>query len=393
MIDATIRQYFVLIALSRFGVGFVMAVYTTYLMQKGLTLFEVNLVNCVYFATLLICEIPTGAVADVFGRKMSYVVSCALYGAGMVLYGFMDSFLGFATAEMICAVGATCATGAFQGWFVSSLRHYGYTDKTTRLLAKEHMVGQAASIAGAVLGPFLLNISAGLPWITGGVIHLVVAVLAICWMKEEYFTRGELSFRDGLRKMKRVIRESMQYARSESSFRFVVLLGVAQLIAIKSPDMQWQPFFSQAFGTHAVLGILWIGITIATIAGSWFAPGFLTRMYENERRSLAAANIGIGAGMVATMLLNLPFGLAAFLLHEMARGLWKPLKDSYLQDTMPDDERATIVSFESTFAHHLGGLLGLFLGGLLVQRTSIPTTWTVAGVVLIATTLLIARKR
>ncbi|MBI4086532.1 MFS transporter [Candidatus Kaiserbacteria bacterium] len=393
MIETTIRQYFVLTALSRFGVGFIMAIYTMYLMEKGLTLFEVNLVNCAYFATLFICEIPTGAIADVFGRKMSYVLSCVLYGIGMLVYGISDSFFGFIAAEMICAVGSTCATGAFQGWFVSSLRHYGYTGRTTRLLSREHMIGQAASIAGAVMGPFLLGISAGLPWIVGGMIHLVAAVLSTYWMKEEYFTRGTLSLRDRLLKMKAVTRTSMRYVRSEQNFRFVICLGIAQLIAIKSPDMQWQPFFSTAFGTPALLGILWAGIIAASIAGAWLAPCFLSLVHGNERWALVVANIGIGVGIVATILFNLPFGLAAFLLHEAARGLWKPLKDSYLQDTMPDAERATIASFESMFTHHLGGLLGLLLGGLLVKYTSIPTTWTVVSVVLIAATLTVARKR
>src|SRR3989344_2436009 len=107
----TVRHYLLLRAVSQFGVSFISAFYVTFLITKGLNLFQVNMVNFFFFTTLFICEIPTGAFADVFGRKLSYVISYALFSIGMVMYGLADSFWGFVLAEVIAAVGATFASG------------------------------------------------------------------------------------------------------------------------------------------------------------------------------------------------------------------------------------------------------------------------------------------
>ena len=122
-----IRQYYLFSFLhSTIGIQIVSAVYVTFLMKNGLNLFQVNLVNAIFFTTLFICEIPTGAFADIFGRKSSYMVSAILMSLSMFVYGSSSSFLGFVSAEMITAFGMTFRTGAFQAWLVDSLKHQGY---------------------------------------------------------------------------------------------------------------------------------------------------------------------------------------------------------------------------------------------------------------------------
>ena len=74
-----IRQYYVLSCLfSAGGLSVISAIYVTYLIKNGLDLFQVNLVNAIFFFTLFVCEIPTGAFADLFGRKKSFVIACVL---------------------------------------------------------------------------------------------------------------------------------------------------------------------------------------------------------------------------------------------------------------------------------------------------------------------------
>ena len=52
------------------------AINTIFLIQRGgLTLFEVMLVNTVYLVAQMLCEVPTGVIADTIGRKASYLLS------------------------------------------------------------------------------------------------------------------------------------------------------------------------------------------------------------------------------------------------------------------------------------------------------------------------------
>jgi MFS family permease len=115
MQNKIVRQYYVLSLLfSIGGNSLTCAVYVTFLMSNGLNLLQVNLINAVFFFTLFVCEIPTGAYADIFGRKSSFVLACALMSASMFVYGSSHTFVGFIIAEILAAIGGTFRSGAFQ---------------------------------------------------------------------------------------------------------------------------------------------------------------------------------------------------------------------------------------------------------------------------------------
>ena len=132
----TVRSYLVLSALFQLGAPMVMATYVTFLQSHGLNLFQVNMVNLVFWSVMFVTDIPTGAFADTFGRRLSFCLACCLYGVGMFTYAAGKTFGEFAIAEAIVAIGATFANGAFQGWLRNRLGHQGYRGATTHIFAR-----------------------------------------------------------------------------------------------------------------------------------------------------------------------------------------------------------------------------------------------------------------
>lgn len=391
MIKHTIWLYLTLKALSTFGVSFISAVYVTFLITRGLNLFEVNLVNAVFFATLFIFEIPTGALADVFGRKASFVASCLLWGISMFLYSSAHTFAGFAGAELVAAIGATLSTGAFQAWLVDKLAHHGHSGSLSRIFAREQQVVSGLSIAGGVLGAFLGGISLALPWIVGGTVMLATGVTAQMTMREEYFVPQKFSFSAGLAALKRTVKASIDYGIRHKTIRFILVIGGIQFLAVMAPNMQWQPLFLPHLPGKTELGYLWAGMAASMILGAQLAPWFL-RKVASEKKALIVSQVIIGLGLLTAVATKLfAIALPAFLMHELARGAFRPLKDQYLHDNIPSKERATLVSFESV-SHHIGGLVGLIASGFIAQSLGIPWAWTLSGLVLIAGTLLVAKN-
>ncbi len=118
----------------------------------------------------------------------------------------------------------------------------------------------------------------------------------------------------------------------------------------------------------------------------------MLRMVRDEKRALALVQAMVGIGIAGSVMVGIfPLAVSAFLFHEIARGMFKPLKDVYLHDNIPSKERATIVSFES-IAHHGGGMIGLLASGLLAERAGIPITWSLSGLLLLTSTLLVMRN-
>jgi len=391
MIKDTIRLYLILRALSTFGVSFISAVYVTFLITRGLDLFQVNLVNAVFFATMFLFEIPTGAIADVFGRKISFVLSNILFGLGMLLYAASTSFWGFAAAESLGAIGATFASGAFQAWMVDKLRHHGHTGTLSKVFAREQQVGSACAIIGGLMGAFLADRFLPLPWIIGGAVMLITALAAGIFMKEEYFVRQKFSFPAGIASMKNTVRTSIRYGMRHKTVRFILVIGTIQYLAVMAPNMQWQPLFLPHLTGKTELGYLWVAMALAMILGAQLAP-WLLRKTISEKQALIVSQVVIGLGVLGAVAAR-SFGIAlsSFLIHELARGAFRPLKDQYLHDNIPSKERATLVSFES-ISHHIGGLIGLVASGFIAESAGIPWAWTLSGLVLIAGTLLVAKN-
>ncbi len=391
MTKQTIRLYLFLALVRGLGISFISATYVIFLTSRGLNLFEVNLVNLVFFATLFICEIPTGAIADVFGRKISFVCSCFLFCLGMFVYALSKSFWGFALAEAISAIGATFASGAFQAWLVDRLKHFGYTESFNSIFTKEQQISSGVSILGALLGSFLADKNMILPWIAGGCVMLLGGIFAMIFMKEEYFVREKFSFINGIKSMRETVHISLHYGLKNKVLRFVILLGTVQYFAIQAPNMQWQPLFSHFLPNKTSLGFLWAGMIISVMVGASFSTKFL-KYFKSEKRALIVSQVIIGLGILFTVLFRLfPIALSMFFIHEMARGLFRPLKDVYLNDNIPSKERATLISFES-ISHHIGGMVGLLVSGFVAEKVDIPTAWILSGTVLVGSTLLMIKN-
>jgi MFS family permease len=388
----TVRSYFALQGTTAFGISFISAFYVTFLLTKGLNLFEVNLVNFFFWTTLFVCELPTGAFADVFSRKLSFVLSCLLFGAGMVVYGFVNSFWGFVVAEMISAVGQTFANGAFQAWLIDRLQHQGYTGSFSEIFARKQQINGGVGIVSAILGAFLGSINMSLPWFFGGGVMIAAGCAAMVYMREENeFAHAKFSFSAGIRRMYEVVVSSVAYSRKNSAVRFILIMTAVHFFAIQAPNMQWQPLFHEYLVSQTSLGYVKGGISLGLMAGAALASIFL-RLVAHERKGIVWVQISIGIGIACTVLpQSFVPALTVFLLHEIPRGLLDPLKESYLHDNIPQDRRATIASCDS-ISHHIGGMIGLLASGALAQYVSLPAAWIVSGLVLVISALLLIRN-
>jgi MFS family permease len=139
------------------------------------------------------------------------------------------------------------------------------------------------------------------------------------------------------------------------------------------------------------LGILFATMTLGLMAGAALAPRFLKKI-KDEKKSLVITQILIGLGIAGSVVWNVfPAATTMFLIHEVARDIFKPLKDAYLHANIPSKERATLISFES-IAHHGGGMIGLLLSGFLAEHVGIRVTWGLLGTALIISALLVIKN-
>lgn len=368
--------------LSALGMGFVGSTYATFLTSHGLDRLAINLVNIFFMATLFVGELPTGALADVFGRKRACILAFIVRACGMIIYGWSHSFWAFVIAEIVCAVGLTFENGALQAWAVDRLNHCGGKHTVDMLYRRKAQLKLTGVIVGGLCGAFISNNSLALPWFYGAAVLLVTSCIAWVCMREEYFAATSYSFKGGVRALLQTMHYGLSIGIVNPAIQFLCITNLLFFFAVQAPNMFWQLYFKPHVTSQMQYGYIHMGALLAMVIGSTYALNIAARV-GSERKTIlfSLAYIGVWlafAGVASSAFVSIP----AFMLHEIGRGLYDPIKDKYLNAHIPGEQRATLDSFQS-MTRHIGSVAGLFVSGIIATCTTDGISWIVSGIVLV----------
>jgi MFS family permease len=379
-----IRLYLVIVFLFNLAMSFFFATYVVFLVSKGLDLLQVNLINCFYMAGVFLLEMPTGAFADLIGRKRSFVISCFCFSLSMFVCYLSETFWVFVLAELMAAVAASFYSGSFKAWIVDSLKHCRFKGDLNDVFSKEEIVKPISVAIGSLAGAYIGTIDLALPWLCASISMILVGIFSCLTMKEEYVLRGKSKFTIDymISNMREIIIESVRYGIRKKSVLYIICFGMVFFFVIQALNMQWQVMFKGNFNLTAdKLGWIFIGVAAFTSFGSYLSGWFL-RICRNEKEAVVLSQIVTAIGiLVASQCDALVLVLSSFLFHEIGRGVFKPLGETYINKRIPSEQRATILSFDSMMTM-IGSVLGLVVSGWLAREYSISISWFISGIVL-----------
>ncbi|MDX9971066.1 MAG: MFS transporter [Candidatus Gracilibacteria bacterium] len=381
-VQRTIRAYLIVNTLFCVSHSFIASSYMIFLLGAGLDQFQANLVNVVFYFGVVFFEIPTGVVADVFGRRISVLISIGLMMISFFLYGASDDMLGFMLAELIGAIALTFESGAFSAWVVDEIKGHGYEESTDKLFAREQVYTSFASIGGVLVGGVLFDLNRSYAWWCGGVLLFFTLIIACFLMKELHFDRKVSDILGKVNQSLEILKFSFKYLKKSREVRFLIVVGASLSLALQVPNMFWQPIFVGETSNSKGLSLIWVGVLLTIIAGGKLAPAFRKKL-RSDRKAIIVLNIFIGIGIFVLICTNsLWIMLTGFLFHELARAMSAPLRTKYLHDNVPSKQRATLISFESLF-RTLGGVVGLMIFGLIAELEGYTLPFLLSGAIVI----------
>ncbi|MDH3725430.1 MAG: MFS transporter, partial [Thermoleophilia bacterium] len=119
------RTYLTLTLLSTFAASFIFGINTLFLLDAGLTATEAFVANAFYTAGMVIFEIPTGVVADTWGRRASFLLGAATLLVSTFFYLALWQIAAplwlWAIASVFIGLGFTFFSGAVEAWLVDAL--------------------------------------------------------------------------------------------------------------------------------------------------------------------------------------------------------------------------------------------------------------------------------
>jgi MFS family permease len=376
----TERTYYLVFGLYSLWAWFLAPVYPLFLRSRGLDALEVNLVLAIYLIVIFVFEVPTGAGADLVGRKTSFLLACAVRALAFGLYAVARDFADCAVAEMIDGVGTTLASGALDAWAVDGMRADGDERPAERFFARAQMLARVVMIVGGVACAYLAAVDFSLPWWIAAAGFASTGVVALWSMEEPPRAAVPAATRTNL---VAAMREGFRAVREAPVLGIVCALTGASFFAAIPAHMLWQSRMIELSGEGVwIIGWLWVLLNLAAIAGSALLPRLLERLRRERVLCLSAAWRGLALGFASLATTFFP-ALGGWLLQEVAFGFSEPVLQAWTNEHVAADRRATVLSIRSMVGT-LGGGAGLVVIGFVARDHGIPAAWLVSAALFLA---------
>ena len=399
------RNFILLRALRWLPVGLVLPFLILTPVARGLDLGAVGAVFAVHSAVLIVLEVPSGALADTFGRRRVLLVGAALTAASLGTFAVAQSVLAFMASVAALGTGRALISGALEAWYVDSLRALDPSAPLARGLSRGTAAEALALGLGALVGGAIVSLADpsevadgalagyGLAALVGAAAALVY-LAAVAALVHEPAHEGHLQ--DAGHSAARRIRIVFATARAEIAasitVRVIFATAVAFGFAMSAVELLWQPHLAQELGGGArhgfQFGALAAGSMVAVAVGAALSPWL--------RGSLGLRGgylVALGFVAVSTALLgapSVPLGFVAlYLATYLSYGFVEPMHVELLNEAVGSEARATLISGESLAAQG-GALVANLSVGALAAAEGTATAWALAGVLLAVTGLLVA---
>jgi MFS family permease len=393
------RTYLLLTLLSTLSASFIWGINTLFLLDAGLNNAGAFAANAFFTAGMMIFEVPTGALADTWGRRTSYLLGAATLLCSTLLYLAMwqahAPLWGWAIASILLGLGFTFFSGATEAWLVDALAFSGYKESLEAVLARGQVVGGGAMLAGSVAGGVIAQVTnLGVPYMIRSVCLGLTLVAAFFLMKDLGFTPDRS--RRPLEEVRRVVHASVAYGWRNPPVRWLMLAGLGAGGVSMFAFYALQPYLLELYGDRKAFGVA--GLAAAIVAGSQMVAGLMVphvrRLFHRRTEALIAA-YAIGVVCLALLGLTTSFAVAIVLLviWGLTFSMEMPIRQAYLNGIIPSEQRATVLSFDNLMAS-AGGVAAQPALGRASDLWGYPAAYLIsAGIQLAAVPSLVLARR
>ena len=360
-----------------------------YVSQAGLNPLQLVLVGTIMELSILLFEMPTGLVADFFGRKKSLVIGTFILGAAHVLEGSIPEFWAIAVGAALWGIGWTFISGAEQAWIADELENQEL-DRVFLKGAQFSSIGRFLGIIASVLFAFLFSVQATI-LIAGGLLVLLAVIVFVIMPETKFVTVA----REDTSGMVLALKVGVSQIKGSS-----VLVGIAAItllwgLASEGFDRLWGAHFIENFNLSEEDSIYWFGAFYAVTFLLNIVVLKVVEVYVKGR--YAVVLLWMNGLLSIAMLLFAFIGnfLIAVLLYWLIASLRNvnyPLMSVMTNERLQSQGRATALSMFGQL-DALGQVAGGPLVGILALYTSINGGIAASAVLIIPSLYLLWRMR
>lgn len=178
MSNVTIAYFLSFLWRSWFWLGIWIFYYLKYTDYAGIGFLE-----AVMITTATIGEIPTGAIADMMGKKMAVIAAFVISGLGNLIMAFAPSYTVLLGSIIMMTLGGCFYSGSLEALVYDGLKNDGKEKIFNKVISRMNTMQNLGMAMSGAVGGYLYMISNSLPFIMVAIFYAIGAIVAM-WLRE-----------------------------------------------------------------------------------------------------------------------------------------------------------------------------------------------------------------
>ncbi len=338
---------------------------------------QIMILQSFYVIVVLLLEIPTGAIADYFGRKTSLVLAGIASSIGVLVYASIPNFYIFLVGEFFWALGFALISGCDEAILYDSLKEINLETESKTIIGRLRSFEMAGIMISAPIGSLIAS-KMGLRYAMMFVFFPFFSAFLVALTFREPHIKSE---KDEKRKYIDTLKSGIRYFKAHKILKILAFDSVSISALVFFIIWMYQPLLKKIgvpiiyFGlVHAIMS----GIQIPVMNGF----GKLEKLFGSKKRYLFFSAIFPGICLILLGINNSIF-LAIVIIcltggFGLSRGV---LFQSYMNKYIESHNRATVISTISMFKSLVSAVMYPLVG--LMVEWSLDYSFIVIGTLII----------
>lgn len=260
------KYYFYSLFLSELARTLPHAVLTIILINKGLSLKDIAIVQICYMAAIIIFEFPSGIISDIFDRKIVYLVSIFLLMISYFIIFKASSFVLLCISWFIYGMSAAINTGTID---ISFTKLYQNNSKKLKaLISFVKMILSIGAILGGYIGSVLYLYIDIKIYLISLLIYLISSLITIFFIPNDKNTDHKHNKEDLTLYLIKFFKKIIILLKSKELLAVFILNSSIQFF-YQPFYLYWQAIFIDKNISISIFGIIYVLFRVSDIIGAW----------------------------------------------------------------------------------------------------------------------------
>ncbi len=353
------------------GLHFFAPVLVLFYLENNLSLTQVMILQAIFSICVAALEVPSGYVADLFGRRKTLIFGGFAFFVSISVYSTGRTFLVFLIGEILWAFGMSFISGADSAILYDTLKDLGRSDEFKKIYGDARFYFLAAVSFASIVGGLIGSIS--YRWAFYAMIPFMFLKAPLAMLFTEPKRHKMIVERGYLRELFFVIREN---ALKNRKVRWLIVYSGIVLTFTFVSFWLSQPYLQLSGITVVYIGVIFAAYNLFAAVVSRYAHRIEERI--GRRSTLIVLFVFLGAGFLLMGNIVFLFSFSFMFLHQFVRAMARIILNDYVNRYTKSSIRATVLSIKSLVERLLYAIV-LPVFGYLADLYSIVYAMAIAG--------------